>query len=85
MRALRHAIVAVGGYDAKPVLWESTDGRHWRRIDLTDDAFHDASVSDITEFGNRTALVGGIELPAGNKPRAQPIAWLSTPTGGGRP
>jgi hypothetical protein len=64
-------------------LWESHDGRQWRRTDLTDEAFAGAWVSDITEFGDGVVLVGGVELPAGNKPRAQPIAWRRV--GGGRP
>jgi hypothetical protein len=43
---------------------------------LADPAFHDAEVSDVTDFDGRIVLVGGTELPAGNKPRAQPLAWL---------
>jgi hypothetical protein len=78
IRKLRHAIVAVGWYDRQPTVWESYNGRQWQRTVLADPAFHDASVSDITDFGGRIVLVGGIALPGGNKPRAQPLAWLRT-------
>jgi hypothetical protein len=82
VRTLANGFVAVGSYDGQPALWESADGQQWDRTVLTDPDFRDAWVSDIAEFGRTLVIVGGVELPAGNKPRTQPIAWLRQGTSG---
>lgn len=73
--------IYVGGYErlgpySQPVVWSSSDGAHWRQVDLVPPASQsprDERLLSLAPFRNGLAAVGAVRTDRG----WQPAAWLS--------